>query len=247
MKLLSPISQKISKFLKTPYKPLKKQISFKLIPVVACLPFTGFIYLVLYLEEFGIAYETLYFNVNDCIAILYEKGILFYLVAMLLAGASFAILINFTKEDLEKITFKNYEILIISSCFLFLLILFLYQLKMIPYEGVFYLSPVLAIAVWLYLFKSDIGGIILAFAFFTAFCFVYSATDAKKRKKEKPTFDIILKDDEKPMKILSETDTCRYFIRKTSDYIFIMDYCKNKVITYPVSDLKSTSFTPKNN
>lgn len=151
---------------------------------MACLPFIGFIYLVFYLNEFGIAYESLYFNVNDCISILYEKGILFYLVAMLLAGASFAILINFTKEDFKKIKFKNYEILVISSCFLFLLILFLYKFKMIPYEGALYLSPVLAIAVWLYLFKSEIGGVILAFAFFTAFCFVYSTTDAKKRKKK---------------------------------------------------------------
>lgn len=247
MKLFSRLSNKILEFLKRPYKPLDKQISIKIIPILAIFPFVGFIYLVFYMNKFGVGYESLYFNVNDCIAILYEKSVLFFLIAILLIGASLpllSVIISFFLEDEKKEEFKNWQILIFVIVCLGTLVFTFHEFKVIPQNGIFWLTVLLFLAILIYLFKNKIEGIIMGAVSFMFFCILYAVTDAESRKREKPKFDIVLKDDNKPLKILSETDSCRYFIRKTSDYIFIMDSCKNKVITYPASDLKSTSFTP---
>ncbi|SEH40990.1 hypothetical protein [Chryseobacterium culicis] len=247
MKLLPRLSNKVLEFLKSPYKPLDNQVSIRVIPILAIFPFAGFIYLVFYMNKFGVGYESLYFNVNDCIAILYEKSVLFFLIAILLIGASLpllSVIISFLLEDEKKEEFKNWQILIFVILCLGILVFTFYEFKVIPKRGAFWLSILLFLAILIYLFKSKIEGIVMGAVCFMLFCVLYAVTDAESRKKEKPKFDVVLKDDNKPLKILSETDSCRYFIRKTSDYIFIMDSCKNKVITYPTSDLKSASFTP---
>lgn len=245
-KLIKTNYQNLCTTLIKTYTPPKGQVTIKFIPLIAYLPFAGFIYLYFYMAEFGIAYESLYFNINDCIAILYEKGMLFYLTVVFLAVILLPIIIDFTKNKEEWKKFKNWQVFAVSITPLLILpIIPPYLFKTIPNQGIWWLSLILAFAIWVYLFISRIGSMILILFFLTLFCIIYSATDAIKRKKDKPKFNIILKDEGKPIKILSETDSCSYFILKTSDYIFIMDTCKNKVRSYPISDLKSINFTPK--
>ena len=231
MRLIIRLKNKILQFLKSPYKPLNNQISIKLIPVMAIFPFAGFVYLAFYLGKFGIGYESLYFNVNDCIAILYEKGILFFLITILLVGSALpfiSVVINFLLQDETKEEIKNWHVVIVSILCLGILIFTFYEFKTIPQTGIFWLSILLLFSILIYLFKNKLEGIIMVTISFTLFCVLYGLTDAENKKREKPKFDIVLKDDVKPLKILSETDSCRYFIRKTSDYIFIMDSCKTR-------------------
>ena len=42
--------------------------------------------------------------------------------------------------------------------------------------------------------------------------------------------------------VLSEKESQRYFIRKTADFIFIMNEKDNIVESYPASDIKFMSF-----
>ncbi|CAD0221522.1 hypothetical protein [Chryseobacterium sp. JV274] len=230
------------------YKPLDNPLSIKLVPIIAVLPFAGFIYLVSYMFKFGIGYDSLYFNVNDCITVLYQKGILFYMVILFIAGASLpliSVIINFFRQDEEREEFKNWQVLLVSILYLGIIIFTFYKLKTIPQEGIFWLSFTMLLATLVYLFKSKIEGLLLSVICFTSFCILYAINDAENRKIEKLKFDIVIKEERRPLKILSETDSCQYLIKKTSDYIFIMNYCENKVKTYPASDLKFISFTPK--
>ncbi|GJH40758.1 hypothetical protein RCZ04_13080 [Capnocytophaga sp. HP1101] len=67
------------------------------------------------------------------------------------------------------------------------------------------------------------------------------AKEIKNVKKGRKTFNIVLKNNDT---ILRYNDPNRYFIYKTTDYIFIKDDSLNKVIIKPTSDIQEISFTP---
>ena len=205
----------------------------------------GFTYLASFLGEFGISYE-MYFNINDCIKVLYIKSLLYYflisIVVLFFTSLSLVIFIQMGKNSVRnKITIIKISLLIII--FLFCLY-FLCNSKLLPlqYIGIIILSFIFIFAVWYYL--GNVSTIIIIISAFTTFSYKIGIESAKNVKKEKLTYNIILKDG---TQILKEGDTCKYLIYKTSENLFIYNEYIEQVEEYPISEIQKSSFDFKKN
>ena len=188
----------------------------------------------------------MYFNINDCIKVLYIKSLLYYflisIVALFCTSLSLVIFIQMGKNSVRnKITIIKVTLLIII--FLFCLY-FLCNSKLLSlqYIGIIILSFVFIFAIWYYL--GNISTIIIIISAFTTFSYKIGIESAKNVKKEKLTYNIILKDG---TQILKEGDTFKYLIYKTSENLFIYNEYIEQVEEYPISEIQKSSFSFKKN
>lgn len=100
------------------------------------------------------------------------------------------------------------------------------------------------LVVSIYFFGNRNIAIILSVCFFALYLSSLGKKDAKEIINNKGNYrvNIILKENDT---ILREIDSLKYLIYKTTDYIFIKDDTKNKIIIKPTSDIQEISFTSK--
>lgn len=207
---------------------------------ILILPLLSFFYLVFYLDVFGISYDEIGFNINDLTAILYQKGA-FYLYISIAALFPLVIVSAFLSKKIFK-NLKNWGILIIIFCLIFIFHLIVCNSTEFPQKLIFSFDFfILTIGIF-YFFSNKAMSYFISIGVLIFLFRQVGINDAQQRKNKKPRFNIVLKDEKI---ILSETDTRKYFIRKTSDLIFIMNEKDNKVEAYPSSDLQFISFLPK--
>ncbi|MCT4074662.1 hypothetical protein HZP85_18565 [Elizabethkingia anophelis] len=254
-KKLEPLKafwQTITLILKEEYKAPKKHISLKLITFIPFAPVIGFTYLVFYFNSFnGFSYDELDFSINDCIAIMYSKGLILFLTIILTFVCLMPILsgiIDFiTQKEQQKITTNGIVLGTALACLLTIVIM-LDILKVIPSQQIFSLVILLIIALLVYLFKDKNQGAVLGIVFSGFFCILLAKSDARKIKQSKPKFQITLSDQNgKPVDILSKQDRCKYYIKKTTNMLYIMDECKKTLNTYRTSDVISMGIESNNN
>ncbi|MCT4306164.1 hypothetical protein [Elizabethkingia anophelis] len=232
--------------MKEEYKAPVGHISFKLVTLIPFAPVIGFTYLVFYFSSFnGFSYDELDFSINDCIAIMYSKGLILFSTVILTLVCLMPILSGILdffsqKETQRKVT--NWVVLGTAIICLIIMVIMLTTLKIIPPQGAFSLTILLIIALLFYLFKDKNQGIILGVVFSALFCVLIAKEDAQKIKQKKPKFQITIKDKHgEPIDILSEKDICKYYIKKTTNTLYIMNECKKTVDTYQTSDIISIS------
>lgn len=200
----------------------------------------GFIYLLALLGEFNISYN-IYFTPTDCIKVLYEKGITLgyvfgYALMLLFLPAYFSVIlpINFSRKYLSILIYL-----------FFCLIIYIYlKVQDIPLRDILRICFVLGISFLLFKRVNQYFGILVLFVFMHLGFYHLGKFYAKKIIEEKLTFDIILKNGDT---ILTERGKeeykDRYFIYKTSDYIFIKDEVNRKVIMKNASEIETILFS----
>ncbi|MGK4790796.1 hypothetical protein [Elizabethkingia anophelis] len=231
--------------MKKEYKAPKGHISLKLITFIPFAPVIGFTYLVFYFDSFNdFSYDELDFNINDCIAIMYSKGLVLFSTAILTLVCLIPILSGILdffsqKETQRKVT--NWIVLGTAIACLIIMATMLTTLKIIASQEALSLIILLIIALLFYLFKDKNQGVILGVVFSALFCILIAKEDAQKIKQKKPKFQITISDQNgKPVDILSKQDQCKYFVKKTTNTLYIMDDCKKTINTYRTSDIIST-------
>ncbi|MCL1688365.1 hypothetical protein CMT57_00205 [Elizabethkingia anophelis] len=238
--------------MKDEYKAPEGHISFKLVTLIPFAPIIGFTYLVFYFSSFnGFSYDELDFSINDCIAIMYSKGLILFSTVILTLVCLMPILSGILdffsqKETQRKVT--NWIVLGTALVSLIAMVIILDILKIIPSQQIFSLAILLVIALLVYLFKDKNQGIILGVVFSGLFCILLAKSDARKIKQNKPKFQITLNDQNgNPVDILSKQDRCKYYIKKTTNMLYIMDECKKTINTYRTSDIISIGVESNNN
>ncbi|GIJ96872.1 hypothetical protein CAPN001_14410 [Capnocytophaga stomatis] len=128
-----------------------------------------------------------------------------------------------------------------------LLVTYVYLVKVIesPKYALFLLTTLL-IVLHLWLFYDKRIALITLVGFLCPLSLKIGEADGIKllNSTDKTTFNIILKDNDT---ILKEKDKNRYFIYKTTNYVFIMDEtCKNnsQVVIRPTAEIQKMSFNP---
>ncbi|AMR42391.1 hypothetical protein A4C53_RS16520 [Elizabethkingia anophelis] len=242
----------ITLILKEEYKAPKNHISLKLITFIPFAPVIGFTYLVFYFNSFnGFSYDELDFSINDCIAIMYSKGLILFLTIILTFVCLMPILsgiIDFITQKEQQTTTTNGIVLTTALACLLTIVIMLDILKVIPSQQIFSLVILLIIALVVYLFKDKNQGAVLGIVFSGFFCILLAKSDARKIKQSKPKFQITLSDQNgKPVDILSKQDRCKYYIKKTTNMLYIMDECKKTLNTYRTSDVISMGIASNNN
>lgn len=226
-------------FLNKEYQPVKE--NWMIVNIVMFLTPTlilmGYTYLIAFFGKFGINYE-FYFSIGDCINILYQKAVLFFYLWGIYWLLLIPIILYFTiylnKE--EKYTNKKVLLKIVSITLLFSLFFFVLSgIDSMPISNPYILmiSVFFTLLFWLFYFKMIT--LITLVCSFVVFAYKYGEYDAEKiiNNKTKNTLNIILKD---RGVVLSDSDTCKYLIKRTSTHIFIGDRCGDLVNIYPVSE-----------
>lgn len=235
----------IKKWLNEKYKNKQKFNWEILIGLYALFVLMGFLYLDSFFKEYIISYE-LFFNINDCIDILYKKGaLLFYLLTFTVVSLSSFSIFFFVKKRQKSINNKKviYTILIIMIIPAIIIFAFLFIGDILLKEALSIMALILLV-VSIYFFGNRNIAIILSVCFFALYLSILGEKDAKKIINYKGNYrvNIILKENDT---LLREIDSLKYLIYKTTDYIFIKDDTKNKIIIKPTSDIQEISFTPK--
>lgn len=234
----------IKKWLNEKYKNEQKFNWEILIGLYALFVLIGFLYLDSFFKEYVISYE-LFFNINDCIDILYKKGaLLFYLLTFTVVSLSSFFIFFFVRKRQKSINNKKviYTILIIMIIPAIIIFAFL-LVGNIFLEKALSIIVLILLVVSIYFFGNKNIAIILSVCFFALYLNNLGEKDAKEMIKNKGNYkrlSIILKENDT---ILREIDSLKYLIYKTTDYIFIKD--ENKIIIKPTSDIQEISFTPK--
>ena len=240
--------RKFKHWLNKEYKN-EQQIDWKAVSIIftILLYFIGILYISSLLGQFGISYE-LDFNIQDIITILYEKALLhFFAINMYIYYLSIVIILFILFFDKKKIKiFRDIkkkkwigllEILFLT-CFLSLILSLSYERK----ELSFWISPILIFFIsyiWKFRERRYIT-LVLILSWLTYTSYRLGEIDARIIKKDKLTFNIILKDG---TQILKEGDTCKYFIYKTDKNIYIYNEYIEEVEKYSTSEEFKSSFT----
>lgn len=225
----------------------QQKIDWTLMSIISVpiLIFIGFIYLVSFLGEFGISYE-IYFKISDCINNLYIKSLFYYflitIVMLFSTSLSLGFLIQMGKNNVRnKITFIKtiLSIIIFLLCLYFLCISNYLSLQS---TAIIILIITFILAIWYYL--GEILAVLTIISVFNILSYMSGKEKAENVKKEKLTYNIILKDG---TQILKEGDTCKYLIYKTSENLFIYNEYIEQVEEYPISEIQKSSFSFKKN
>lgn len=237
----------IKKWLNEKYKNEQKFNWETLIGLYALFVLMGFLYLDSFFKEYVISYE-LFFNINDCIDILYKKGaLLFYLLTFTVVSLSSFSIFFFVRKRQKSINNKKviYTILIIMIIPAIIIFGFLFIGDILLKEALSIMALILLV-VSIYFFGNRNIAIILSVCFFALYLNNLGKKDAKGIINNKGNYrvNIILKENDT---LLREIDSLKYLIYKTTDYILIKDDTKNKnkIIIKPTSDIQEISFTPK--
>lgn len=249
--VIVPIVQKfkseIALFFKKPYKASKQdwkitELIIFSVPISVCL---GLLYLSAYFSKFDIDYMH-FFRIEDCIGVLYEKGVLFFFLASifwvlivtpLLCGIFLIYKKNVTNNE---ITNKKLIIRLIIQCsFICFFIYLLYRIELFSIQKAIALFLMIILSILLWLYGNKLTTIITITAFLCYGTYVYGEYEALlliDGNKNKNRMAIILKGNEE---FLSDKDTCKYLIRMTNNFIFVKDSCNGKVYVRPTSEIYS--------
>lgn len=235
----------IKKWLNEKYKNEQKFNWEILIGLYALFVFMGFLYLDSFFKEYVISYK-LFFNINDCIDILYKKGaLLFYLLTFTVVSLSSFSIFFFVRKRQKSINNKKmiYTILKIMIVPAIIIFGFLFIGDILLKKALSIMALILLV-VSIYFFGNRNIAIILSVCFFALYLSILGKKDAKEIINNKGNYrvNIILKENDT---LLREIDSLKYLIYKTTNYIFIKDDTKNKIIIKPTSDIQEISFTPK--
>lgn len=239
------------------YEKPKQNISWTFIGflTIPYFIFVGYTYITTYLEEFGVLSEEIDLTPQDCINILYKKGLLYFFAGnlyILFFLTLFFLLLLGIKQSIPYFNQKKkrvYVVLInnlIVKTLLFSIYLFLlYKTDLLLGEDCFILLfTFLLLSIFWNFFKVKYHILSIIASVFTFIAFELGKRDAQKMKDKKITFNITLKDSSQ---FLKEGDTSKYFIFKTNETIFIMNDNINKVEKLPISEIQKSSLTPKKN
>lgn len=239
-------------WLSSKYEEPKQKINWSLLVVlsVPILIFIGLLYLASFFGEFGIGIED-YFSIEDCLKVLYVKGaVYFHLTSFLWIVFGLLIfylwvVLNKKKKTLGRTLTKGVSIF----AFLVVPLYFFGVVEEFSICETVALFLMLLVVVYLWLFQDKRVALITLVSFLCGLSFKMGKINGQRivnsPVNERKTFNIILKNNDT---ILKEGDTNRYFIYKTTDYLFIMDETekdRKKVIIKPVSDIETTSFESK--
>ena len=239
------------------YEKPKQKISWTFIGFLS-IPyfiFVGYTYITTYLEEFGVLSEEIDLTPQDCINILYKKGLLYFfagnlyilffltLFFLLLLGIKQSI--PYFNEEKKKVYVVLINNLIVKTLLFSIYLFLLYKTDLLLGEDCFILLfTFLSLSIFWNFFKVKYHILSIIASVFTFIAFESGKRDAQKTKNDKITFNITLKDGSL---FLREGDTSKYFILKTNETIFIMNDNINKVEKLPISEIQKSSLTPKKN
>lgn len=239
------------------YEKPKQNISWTFIGflTIPYFIFVGYTYITTYLEEFGVLSEEIDLTPQDCINMLYKKGLLYFFTGnlyILFFLTLFFLLLLGIRQNIPYFNEKKkkvYVVLInnlIVKVLLFSIYLFLlYKTDLLLGKDCFTLLLIfLSLSIFWDFFKVKYHILSIIASVFTFIAFESGKRDARKTKNDKITFNIILKDGSL---FLKEGDTSKYFILKTNETIFIMNDNINKVEKLPISEIQKSSLTPKKN
>ncbi|ATA89293.1 hypothetical protein CGC58_05880 [Capnocytophaga stomatis] len=257
-KLLRFYYLKTKRWLNKEYKEPRQKINWPVLVVVAVpiLILLGFIYLVSFLSVFGINFEY-YFTIEDCLKALYVKASTHFYIASFvwgLIGLCLLYIFRFFIEERYKSNEKEKNIrvtnkVIITRMRFIITLLGLYFLcfkEIESYKNFHHLFLALLIILYLWFFQDKRIALITLVGFLCPLSLKIGEADGMKllNSADKTTFNIILKNNDT---ILKEKDKNRYFIYKTTNYVFIMDEtCKNnpQVVIRPTAEIQKMSFNP---
>lgn len=205
------------------------------------LPLLSFFYLTFYLDVFGIAYDELSFNINDLTAILYQKGGFYLYISIVILFPLGVFFFSILYKNIAQ-TLKNKVIITIIFVIVFLFHVLLKETTSFTDRLIFSFDIfIVMIGVFFFYLRKSVSYIMLLGI--SVFLFTQLGVhDAKQREKSKPKFNIVIENENMSKTVLSEKESQRYFIRKTADFIFIMNEKDNIVESYPASDIKFMSF-----
>ncbi len=230
----------------------KQQVDWKTVSIISTilLYFIGILYISSLLGQFGISYE-LDFNIQDIITVLYEKALVhFFAINMYIYYLSIVIIpfiLFYDKKkmkifrDIKKKKWIGLLEIVFLTCFLSLILSLSYERKELSFWK---LSPILIFFIFIsYIWKfreRRYITLVLILSGLTYTSYRLGEIDARIIKKDKLTFNIILKDG---TQILKEGDSCKYFIYKTDKNIYIYNEYIEEVEKYSTSEEFKSSFT----
>ena len=228
----------------------KQQVDWKTVSIISTilLYFIGILYISSLLGQFGISYELDFNNIQDIITVLYEKALVhFFTINMYIYYFSIVIIpfiLFYDKKnikifrDIKKKKWIGLLEILFLTCFLSLILSLSYERK----ELSFWISPILIFFIsyiWKFRERRYIT-LVLILSWLTYTSYRLGEIDARIIKKDKLTFNIILKDG---TQILKEGDSCKYFIYKTDKNIYIYNEYIEEVEKYSTSEEFKSSFT----
>lgn len=251
------LSKKLGKWLDNENRDtVKFDISIISIFSTVILTILGFLYLLYFFGEFKIPYER-YFNIIDCVNILYIKSTLYYYTISFLVLISIPLFLLFISQvkmsdKRKKKIYTFFYILISCSIYIYALYKADDDWSFMKIISIF-IYTILILIFWFINYKY-IAIAMISFIF-TGLLSSSGQKDAQKiinSNKANNKFNIILKDNDT---ILRDNDPNRYFIYKTNDYIFLMQedtikqkkngidyyYIQRKYISKPTSEIQEIS------
>lgn len=238
------------------YKPSEEKPLVKVAEAALFLPALGLFYLWEYFNKFNIRYF-LYFDLKDALEVLYSS-----LMPIIFIGAVFSFMLGMlVPEILKRIkdngdqaidsgdgeeisrrvsALSNFSAIVITVAILtgFYVLMQLYHFEI---TAKIVLLIVAAVAAYLHLKGYRNLGFIVVVVLFITYAAVRARTDAEQTKKEKPSYNVFLKN-HSDVPILSEGIKSRYLIYKTSNYYFIKDINQKMIFIYSISNNETASF-----
>lgn len=219
------------------------------------LTILGFLYLKYFFSEFKIPYER-YFNIIDCINALYIKSSFYYYTISFLALISISLFLLFISQvKMDNKKKKLYTFLyILFSCIIYIYALFKAEDEKLSIKAFSIFTYIILILILWFINYKYIAIAIISFVF-TGLLSSSGREDAKKiinSNKANNKFNVILKGNDT---ILRDNDPNRYFIYKTTDFIFLIQedtikqkkngidyyYIQRKYISKPTSEIQELS------
>lgn len=244
MKIKRLLSEIIKKKLNNKYKEPPQKISWSLLVVIAVPIFivSGLTYLYSFLGVFGVFFEN-YFTIEDALNVLYLK-FLSHLYLVSFVWLAFGLLLFYLLNFVDEKRYNNNKKKIIEMVAItFLLTIYFCLFKAIEnYKDILYLLLLMFFVLIMWFFQNKQIALITLVSCFCPILNKMGEADGIKASMNKTTFNIVLKDNDT---ILKERDKNRYFIYKTTNYIFIMDERHKdnpQVIVYPTTEIQKMSF-----
>ena len=219
---------------------LEKFLKILLSIGVIVIPTASYTYLYWLLGEFGIRYF-IYFNPADSLLVLYDLASTVMLLASFFGALILAFISPFANSPKWLKTKKGALVgwfILISIISLIFKLYYQFDTLEILYKALFLF---ILTSVLLFISPRIFFGLILILS--TWFPIYHASQEARKIKKIQPTFNI---ETTNGIKFLQEEDSCKFFIKSTSNYTFIYDKCDSIVKATPNSLIKEISFTSKN-
>lgn len=210
------------------YKPSEEKPILKVAEAALFLPALGLFYLWEYFNKFNVRYF-LYFDLKDALKVLYSS-----LMPIILIGAVFSFMLGMLVPEILKrkngngdqasyseggeeisrpaAALSNFSAIVITVAILagFYILMQIYHFEI---TAIIVLLIVAAIAAYLHLKGYQNLGLIVVIVLSVTYASVRARTDAEQTKKEKPAYNVFLKN-HSDVPILTEGIKSRYLIYK---------------------------------